>query len=247
MANRQDRIAWAERLVREDPTTSKRTLQVELRQRFGVGLSDTTRRNILQKANTPNVLRARLISNAFTIKERRVFLTWMKKRNPPYLKDTINYRYSAFRRLGKEAKNAGKTFKRFIREFRVFVKKEAKANGWAIAKPTKKQIAMGLRRGDVDIYAMIREFRKRSIGSQEYIPVEKPKVKLDKGDISAQKTRYREKQAAKYRNFSKEQKREYIRGEIQKTEIAMSHTTGQRLEELKQQKVRLERALEELR
>ena len=50
MANRQDRIKYAEGLLRKDPFVSKRELQQAVKTQYGVGLSDTTRRELIRPA-----------------------------------------------------------------------------------------------------------------------------------------------------------------------------------------------------
>ena len=227
-ASRQDRIQYAESLILRDSTTSKRGLQSKLKTEFGVGLSDTMRRGLLQKANTPAVLRSRVQTRAFTRNERRILRDFLRRGNPPYLKDVINHRYM----MARQAKNQGLTY----RQFRRMVKQEAIDHGWLIkrsTRPTKR--FPGRKRGQIDILAVLRDFRDSSIEQGDYIPPVRPKPRTDKGKVKVQKRRYSERQA--------ERERTRIKGWIAQKNMAILRASGERRNQLKREKENLERQL----
>ena len=49
-ANRLERIQYADRVIERDPYISKRQLQKAVKGKFGIGLSDTSRRDLIRPA-----------------------------------------------------------------------------------------------------------------------------------------------------------------------------------------------------
>lgn len=236
-ADRQQRIARAERIVLTDPNTTKRALQSRLKAEFGVGLSDTTRRNILQRANTVNVLRARVNTPAFTHNERVILRHAIHRTgNAPYLAKAINDRFTA----GRRARNEGLTRRQFFTQ----VRKEARDSGMLATHTTRsKKDPYGTVKGQVDWWRVLRDYRDKDIERGDYIPKIGPKPKSDKGDIKAQKARYQEKQSAKAHARWVERERSRLQTWITQKENAIEVSSGQRRRQLITEKHNLERTL----
>lgn len=240
---RQERLAYAKDLVLTNPNISKRGLQNAIKSRYGVGLSDTTRRSILQTANTPGVLRSRIATRAFSMQERKELREFLKKDNPPYLKDVVNARYSDYRQRGEAARAAGLSFAEFVRDFRMITKKEAAARGQLITKTTPLGRERGRRAGQIDIFKLLKDARDNSIEQGDYKPIETKKPKTDKGDIKSQKQRYQEKQSSK----SSERERERIKTQIDIVDIKLREAAGEVRRHLEEQKINLRRQISNLR
>ncbi len=194
-ASRRDRIAFARQTVISDPFVSKRVLQRRVKTEFGVGLSDTVRRSILQEGNSVGSLRVRLRApGAFGVKERRLLSKSVRLTgNPPYLIKAINDRLGLF----NDAVAMGFTRKQYRQAVRQFFAD----NGWIAEKSGKRRKADGKvdrdRRikGQPDFFKMLRDLRRKAQDEGDYIPPIRPKPRIDKGDVRAQRSRFRDKQA----------------------------------------------------
>ena len=201
--SRQARIDRAKQLIIATPDITKRSLQSRLKTEFGTGLRDSTRRELLQKANTKGVLKARVNSAAFVPHERKILRERLRAGNPSYVAAAINHRAA----LMAKAKAAGKT----KAQFKAMIRKDMKDNGWIVAKKVKigeKGREAGRRHGQADMYAMLRHFRDKAIDEGEYVPKVKPRAKTDKGNIAVQKERYAEKQTSRFRHQQLELQRQ---------------------------------------
>jgi len=80
------------------------------------------------------------------------------------------------RKLIREVKKLGLSRRKALTELRWRVRKVYEINGWA------------------DAYAMMRWYRERAIDRGEYVPPVKKRARLDKGNVAAQKKRWRARQ-----------------------------------------------------
>lgn len=240
MASRQERIARAEQIVLGDPNVSKRALQVRIKGEFGVGLSDTARRQVLQKANTPGVLRARVNTPAFTRYEGLVLRRVIRRTgSTPYLAKAINERFLA----GKAARDAGLTRQQFRRQ----AIDEAKARGYIATSTTRtKDRKDGTVKGQVDWWKVLRDLRDQSIDRGDYVPKIRPRPKTDKGNLKAQKSKYQEKQSAKAHERQVEKQRSQLQTWITQKDRSIAASTGARRQQLEQERENLERSLRRL-
>ena len=69
-ANRQERIQYADRVITRDPYISKRQLQRAVKDKFGVGLSDTSRRDLIRPAKQAEFTRRARQIEAKVVKPR---------------------------------------------------------------------------------------------------------------------------------------------------------------------------------
>jgi len=191
VATRLERIARAEQIIRGTPTITKRRLQARLKAEFGIGLADSTRRRLLQNANTAAFLWARLNTPAFTRYDRIVLRSILRRTgSTPYLAEAINNRFVA----AKNARDAGISRRDFFRQ----VKRYAKERGYIADKTTRtKDRPDGTVKGQIDWWKVLRDLRDREIDRGEYVPKPRPKPKTDKGNIKAQKARYQDKMSTK--------------------------------------------------
>jgi len=83
------------------------------------------------------------------------------------------------RELAREVRKLGLPHRKALAELRWRVRKVYEINGWA------------------DAYAMIRWYRERAIDRGEYTPPVKKRPRLNKGDVAAQKKRWRARQERK--------------------------------------------------
>jgi hypothetical protein len=237
--SRNLRITFAYDYVLQHPDTSKRVLQAKLKETYGVGLRDEIVRKVLQESNTPNMLRYRLNTRAFTPLERRELKDFLRRGNPPYLALTINHRYAMYRQIGESMKKGGYTFREFIREYRRIVKQEAGKNSWLIVKPTPEGYKSGRRRGMVDIFKMLQDFRDKSIDSGEYIPLPKKKTKTSRGNLKAQKLRYHVKQSKRMEAKSIERERDKLQTWIASIDAQLVTSDGPKRRRLTNQRTEL--------
>lgn len=68
--NRQDRIQYANRVIARDPYISKRQLQKAVKGKFGIGLSDTSRRDLIRPAKRVEFTRRARQIEAKVVKPR---------------------------------------------------------------------------------------------------------------------------------------------------------------------------------
>lgn len=240
-ASRRERIARAEQIVLADPNVSKRVLQTQLRSEYGIGLSDTARRQVLQRANTPGVLRARVSTPAFTRNERIVLRRIIRRTgSTPYLARAINERFTSAR----AARDAGDTRRDFMRRAR----DEAKDRGYIATRTTRtKKTPDGTVRGQVDWWKLLRDYRDKDIDRGDYVPKIRPKPKTDKGDLAAQKARYQDRQSTKAHARWVEKERSRLQTWIAQKDRAIDVSTGARRRQLEQERNNLERSLRSLR
>jgi len=86
MANRQERIRFAEGLISRDPFISKRELQRSVFSQYGVGLSDTVRRELIRPAKR-EAIRTEHVRRITVVERRRtIFRPKRQKRYNEYLK-----------------------------------------------------------------------------------------------------------------------------------------------------------------
>ncbi len=191
---RRQRIAQAQKFIQDDPYVSKRQLQRSLKGIFGVGLSDTIRRQLLQEGNSVGSLRVRLRApGVFSPRERRILGKVIRRTgNPPYIVAAINQRTA----LATDARAKGLTRREYLKAVRQFYR----GNGWVADKsgPRRKKDGTIDRdrrvKGRPDIWKMLRDLRRRDIETGEYVPPVIKKPRIDKGDIKAQRVRHRERQ-----------------------------------------------------
>ncbi len=238
---RQERIDYASDLILRNPNVSKRGLQSAVKSEFGIGLSDTTRRSLLQKANTPAVLRARLNTPAFTRYERRVLRKVIhRSSNASYVVKAINERFTR----AKDARDAGLTKQEFLRQMR----REAKEQGYLATETTRtKDKPDGTVRGQIDWLKLLRDSRDRDIDRGEYIPKPRQKPRTDRGDLRAQKARYQDKQSTKAHGRWVERERSRLQTWISQKDSAIAVSSGARRQQLEQERANLERTLRSIR
>ncbi len=245
MINRQERIIRAESIIIANPNISKRGLQSQLKTEFGVGLSDTTRRGLLQKANTVNVLWSRVNSPAFTHHDRIVLRKALRQAgNAPYVIKAINDRFAH----AKELYRQGWT----IPQIRKAMRTEAKEKGTLATVTTRtKDKPDGTVKGQVDWWRVLRDYRDKDIDRGEYIPPAGSKggkrPTALKGDLKAQKARYDDKQSTKAHARWVERERTRIKTWIIQKDKAIAVSSGDHRIELEAQKANLQRTLENIR
>lgn len=241
MATRAEKIQRAEQIIRSDPNVSKRSLQSRLVAEYGVGLSDTTRRGLLQRANTPSVLRARISTLAFMPRERTTLRKVLRRTgSTPYLAKAINDRFSR----AKEARDAGLSQREFMRQ----AKAEAKEQGYIATKTTRTRGKPdGTVRGQIDWWKILRDYRDRDIERGEYIPKPKEKPRTDKGNIKAQKARYQDKQSTKAHSRWVEREKSRLSRWIEQKERAIAVSKGEQHRRLTQELSNLKRTRSTIR
>lgn len=239
MANRSERINRAVELVKSDPSISKRLLQSRLKAEYGVGLSDTARREVLQKANTPAALRAKLGNKiAFTRRDSYVLRKVLHRTGAtPYLAKAINDRYTK----AKELRKAGKTVRQ--------IRREVKEQKYIATKTTAtRRRKDGLFKGQVDWWRMLRDYRDKDISRGDYVPLPKKKPSTDKGKIKKQKSRYDEKQSKKSHSRNVEREKAIYRDWIKQLDQNIEATTSPaRRRQLIEQKKNVESKLRRVR
>lgn len=241
-ADRQARIARATELARADPSISKRRLQNKIKSEFGVGLSDAARRQVLERANSPNVLRARLRNRtAFTHHDAVVLRSVLRRTGAtPYLVQAINQQWITGHELWKEGLSH--------QEIRRELKRRAKDAGLIATKRTAtRERPDGTIRGGVDWWKLLRRLRDAAIDQGEYVPVPKAKPRTDKGDVKAQKARWRDKQSTKAHAKWVERERARLRTWIAQKNRAIAVSTGARHKQLVDERMNLERTLRSIR
>ena len=241
MSNRQDRIDYARHLITRDPNIGKRGLQRALKTEFGVGLSDTARRGLLQQANTPGVLRARINTPTFTHYERAVLRKILHRTgSTPYLARAVNARYIK----GREARDAGISKREFMHQ----VRQEAKEAGYLATKTTQTRAKPdGTIRGQVDWWKLLRDYRDMDVDRGDYVPKQQPRPKTDKGDIKAQKIRYEDRQSTKAHTRWVERERSRVRTWITQKERAIAVSSGPQRQGLEAQLANLKQTLRGIR
>lgn len=235
--NRQERIARAEQIVSGNPLVSKRALQTRIKAEFGVGLSDTARRHVLQKANTPAVLRKRIGTPAFKPTERVQLRRILHRTgSTPYLARAINERFTA----AKAARDAGLT----RRDFRRQVTDDAKASGYIATHTTRtKKRLDGSVKGQVDWWKLLRDYRKKDIEGGDYTPKIRPRPRTDRGQLKAQKDRKQAQETVKARNRRLERESTQFKGWITQKDKSIAASTGARRRQLEQERANLQREL----
>lgn len=218
---RQDRISFARDLILRDPSISKRGLQVRVKARYSVGLSDTMRRTIIQQANTPNVLHSRVNSDAFAKVERRMLNQAIRRMgNPAYLIKAINERFVR----AKDAKDTGITRREFLRNER----SDAKESGNIATKTTRTvDSPAGTVKGQVDWWKVLRKYRQEEIDSGDYTPLPKKKPTTKKSDIKKQKDGQDAKQERREALRRAESERVKIMSNLGKIQERLIHAQGQ--------------------
>lgn len=237
--SRQERIRRATEIAAADPTISKRRLQNKIKSEFGIGLSDTARRQVLDKANSPNVLRARLGNRtAFSHHDAVVLKKVLHRTGPtPYLVAAINQTWLYGRELWRAGESRN-TIRRELRKMRGYVATKTTA----IAKKPDGTI-----KGQTDWWKLLRDLRNRDIDRGDYVPVPKPKPRTDKGNIQAQRVRWRDRQSTKSHAAWVETERARLRRWIEQKNRAIAVSVGARHKQLVDERMNLERTLRAIR
>lgn len=233
MPDRQERIQYARDLISRNPQTSKRGMQKALVERFGVGLSDTTRRELLREANTPAVLRAKLRSDAFNGYDRVVLKHVLHRcGNAPYVAALINERYAR----AKAAVKAGEGRRAFMSR----MKSESKKAGYLADKTTRdKDHPDGKVKGQIDWWRVLRDVRRKQVEGGDYAPKIRRRPRTERGDIKAQRARYREKQSERGAERRAERERQRLIAQLDRMDNQVRNSSGTRRQELEVQRANL--------
>lgn len=179
------RISRAKELLIGYPDRGRRWVNQQLREEFGKGLRARTVGQIALALGRPASLRAQLRVVGFLPFERKILRDFCTGDSRTYLRNAIAERQQLFWRAQTEQWTTAK--------YRQVIRGLYKSRGWVVspgATVRKAQI------GKADPFAMLRDYRDRSIQKGEYIPPLKVKRKpSDKGNVAAQRARYKAKQA----------------------------------------------------
>jgi rubrerythrin len=230
---REQRIDYAQGYIARNPNTSKRGLQAHLKETYGVGLRDSVVRGILQKANTPNILRNRINTPAFYPQERKELKQFLRKAITPYIIETVNQRYTAFSKEAQSFKDKGYTFQQYVTIFRRAVKKQAKDLNWLITSTTKEGRKKGRRIGQIDVYKMLKYYRRKAIEDGEYQPILKKTPRIV--DIDKQRVKHSERTKRTATIQNQERERQTLYRQASALESKMLQTHGEERERLKRE------------
>jgi len=234
---REERILAAKGIIKADPNISKRRLQHQLRQDFGIGLADTTRRRLLGEANTVPVLLRRASAPCFSRHEARILRKAVRQSGKaPYVVETVNDLYAFAKNLHDQ-----EWTNREIRHALL-----DKLEPYIATKTTRTaKNRDGTKKGQIDIWAMLRDARDRAIAAGDYTPKQKKRAK---GDVAAQKARWKDKQATKAHSSWVERESRQIQSWLKQKDRAIAvATTPERKRELQAQRDNLARTLEAIK
>lgn len=250
MASRYERIARAQQIIHDNPNVSKRGLQSQLKQEYGTGLADTTRRQLLQDANVPSVLRRRVSTlRREGVLNSREALTMRKAIHKAgtasYVKTVVNKLWQD----GLAMHRDGLSGRAIRREF----KQAAKDAGLIASRTTaSRKKPDGNVKGEIDFWKMLRRQRDDDIKGGDYEPPKGSRggkrPASQKGDVKAQKARYQDKQSTAAHARWVERERDRLQKWIDQKQRAIDVATSPaRRRELTKERQTLERTLRGIR